>query len=138
MILLEAKGECWLWARPTFPKGYYGRIQVDGKTMLIHRVMYEAYKGEIPEGLQVDHICNVTICINPDHLQLLTGYENRHKRALRNLCLKGHDLTPENTVPSSRGRRQCRACRNRRQLKYNREYYYRKKQDAITKLGGEG
>lgn len=42
----------------------------------LHRYAYQTYKGEIPEGLIVRHICDNSRCLNPNHLELGTQYEN--------------------------------------------------------------
>lgn len=42
----------------------------------IHRLIYEAFKGEIPEGMEIDHIdCN-KMNNNPDNLRIVTRSEN--------------------------------------------------------------
>lgn len=38
---------------------------------MFHRFIYRAHYGEIPSGLEVDHICGIRLCCNPDHLRLL-------------------------------------------------------------------
>jgi len=42
----------------------------------MHRWYYEQHKGPIPEGLQLDHLCGVRPCLNPDHLEPVTQTEN--------------------------------------------------------------
>ncbi|MCD1287337.1 MULTISPECIES: HNH endonuclease signature motif containing protein [unclassified Brevibacterium] len=60
---------CWLWTGPLSDQNY-GLFNKDRKTWYAHRYFYTRFKGEIPEGLEIDHICWVTNCVNPDHLRL--------------------------------------------------------------------
>jgi hypothetical protein len=46
----------------------YGMIRLRGKMVSVHRVVYEAKHGPIPEGVQVLHTCDVRLCTNEDHL----------------------------------------------------------------------
>jgi hypothetical protein len=41
-----------------------------------HRESYEMNVGPIPEGMQVDHICRNSLCMNPKHLRLVTPSQN--------------------------------------------------------------
>lgn len=79
---------CWIWMANSHRQGY-GKIYYQGKTAMAHRVSYELHSGEIPEGMCVCHRCDVTGCVNPDHLFLGTNQDNmtdkinkgRHKGA---------------------------------------------------------
>jgi len=99
---------CWLWIGYIDSKGYGG---LGGRRA--HRIAYELLVGPIPHGLQLDHLCRVTSCINPRHLEPVTNAENaRRARAARTHCKRGHEFTPENTYysPKRPTVRQCRAC----------------------------
>jgi hypothetical protein len=59
---------CWLWTRGTNGVGY-GTTYWRSKTMSAHVVLYTMYKGEIPDGCELDHLCRNRLCVNPEHLE---------------------------------------------------------------------
>lgn len=69
------RDDCWLWTGHIVADGY-GKIMIDGKKKKVHRASYELFKGPIPKGMIVRHMCNEPLCINPDHLLLGTFQEN--------------------------------------------------------------
>lgn len=112
---------CWLWTGFMRPDGYANSRYKWHKT-LAHRVSYMAFKGPIPEGLVIDHICRVRHCVNPEHLRAITFRENvligisptaRHARQTH--CLRGHPLSGDNVYlwhdKLGRTGRICRSCR---------------------------
>ena len=66
---------CWLWNGYRIWNGY-GRVNLNSKALLAHRVSYLIHKGEIPGSMEVMHICDVRQCVNPDHLQVATHRDN--------------------------------------------------------------
>ena len=76
---------CWIWKLKPMHTGY-GRIHRAGKYKSAHRAVYEAHRGPVPDGMELDHLCNVRLCVNPDHLEPVTHAEN-----LRRL----HERDPE-------------------------------------------
>jgi hypothetical protein len=70
---------CWIWLLRINPSGY-GTTTVNRggrfRTMPAHRFFYEEHVGPIPEGLEIDHLCRVRSCVNPDHLEAVTQQEN--------------------------------------------------------------
>ena len=71
----EPNTGCWLWMGAVNSRGY-GYIRIATKTKKAHRVSYEQFVGEIPDGLFVLHHCDQPGCINPDHLWLGTDADN--------------------------------------------------------------
>ncbi len=57
----------------------YRQISCYGQTFLVHRVVWEAFKGDVPEGLQINHIDGNKANNNLSNLELVTPAENmRH------------------------------------------------------------
>jgi hypothetical protein len=71
---------CWISEKPPGENGYVLHAwSFDGKTPSrtgAHRIAYVRAKGPIPPGQHIDHLCRVTNCINPDHLEAVTPGEN--------------------------------------------------------------
>jgi len=65
---------CWLW-NGRIRKGY-GEIKYYGKHLGTHRVAYQYFVKDIPDGLCVLHKCDVPSCCNPMHLFLGTKKDN--------------------------------------------------------------
>lgn len=100
---------CWLWTGTRKPTGY-GRMSANGQGTSAHRFSYEHHVGPIPDGLEIDHLCNEPACVNPDHLEPVTRAENLRRKTERHThCRNGHEFTASNTYVAS-GRRYCREC----------------------------
>lgn len=70
---------CWEWTGAKF-RGY-GVFRSQGKNCLAHRFSFMEANGEIPNGMEVDHMCFNKGCVNPEHLRLLTHSENGQNRS---------------------------------------------------------
>lgn len=67
---------------------HYTQKWVNGCFILTHRYMYQKYKGIIPKGMQIDHLCQNKICCNPEHLELVTPKENTRRAFTTKLKLE--------------------------------------------------
>jgi len=108
--------ECWLWSL-SIDAGGYGVVKFRKKQTLAHRMAYTVFKGEIPEGLHIDHLCRKRNCVNPDHLEAVTKYENTMRgfnpaaiNARKTHCIRGHKFDKRNTYIDPKGKRSCRTC----------------------------
>lgn len=67
---------CILWTGPPNDAMGYGRMSVAGKMTYVHRVAWELVNGPVPAGMVLRHSCDVTNCINVEHLVVGTQQEN--------------------------------------------------------------
>jgi hypothetical protein len=108
---------CWTLDKKPGAVGYQ-LLRIDGKTVTVHRWLYQRVVEPIPAEMQLDHMCRNRACINPDHLEVVTQTENLIRgdgfaglNARKTECLRGHEFTPANTiVRQGRPGRQCRTC----------------------------
>lgn len=107
---------CWNWTALKDKKGY-GRFEYATKDQrLAYAVSYGLLISEVPVGLQLDHLCRNTSCVNPYHLEPVTGAVNMARAAaVKTACPSGHPYSDENTYLSPKGARVCRTCRAKSQ-----------------------
>lgn len=127
---------CWLWTGPSSHDGY-GHLNVRqpgnarqpgaSKKWRAHRLAWTVFRGPIPEGLTIDHLCKNKLCVNPEHLEPCTMLENlhRHTRPHGDICKLGlHVRLP--------GTSRCGECHR---ATLNRWYHRHKGQKSALKAG---
>lgn len=99
---------CWIWVG-SVTTGGYGRYGKPRK--LAHRLSYEAFVGEIPEGGYICHKCDTPACVNPAHLyagdartNALDAYRRGRMKKVREANLKAVQSTIELLSPSGEKR----------------------------------
>lgn len=121
---------CWIYTGRLHEYGY-GMVSYKNKPLRVHRVTYEHFVGPIPKGLDIDHLCRVRECCNPEHLEPVTRSENlrrgdgprltRERASAIVRCPHGHEYTYENTgyytTPKGHTGRLCKECRRLRNAK---------------------
>jgi hypothetical protein len=112
---VDASGDCWIWTGAKTSGGYGQSSYGHGSPAIAHRMAWELLCGPIPEGRQLDHLCRVKLCVNPDHLEPVTPAENmRRMFALRSHCKNGHPFSGDNlrlgTTRNGYTGRNCRTC----------------------------
>lgn len=130
---------CWVYTGGLDKDGY-GKIKEGprgGRTLRSHRVAYELWHGEIPPGLELDHLCRTRNCVNPSHMECVSGLENTMRgrsfvvaNAAKTHCPKEHPYDKNNTLWTvvrryENGRvqwgRRCRECLAAKRRAYRRE-----------------
>lgn len=120
-------GECLVWTGETSNDGY--PRQRLGVFWMVHRWVWINAHHDIPEGMQIDHICNRRACVELAHLRCVTPTENAFAghsntpaaiNARKTHCIRGHPFEGENLVIEATGKgvaRVCRRCRNDRKAR---------------------
>ncbi len=115
-------GPCWLWEGAPNNKGYgvIGYGGHSGRMAFVHRLTYEEAFGNGPKGLVIDHLCRITLCCRPAHLEAVTQQINvlRGKTVVaansqKTHCPRGHEYSGTNLIIRG-GSRECRMCHNER------------------------
>ena len=126
----EPNTGCWLWHGSCDGKGY-GRIAYEGRSFPAHRASHILFKGPIPNGLQIDHLCRQPGCVNPEHIEAVTARVNNMrgdsvavKASKATHCPQGHPYSGDNLGRrTTRNERFCKTCKRQQ----DKDYYYRRK-----------
>lgn len=83
---------CIIWTASVRGSNGYGATSVNGKNRMAHRVAWELTRGPIPEGVQVNHRCDVPRCVNPEHLYLGSHADNMQDKTERGRGVRGSQV----------------------------------------------
>lgn len=89
------RSPCWVWQSGINGSGYGTGRPAGCGFVLIHRLSFQVFKGEIGEGRTIDHLCRNRACCNPDHLEAVSPKENNW-RALRPYYLRNSEKAAAN------------------------------------------
>ena len=121
MVALKGKGPCQKWGgtiRKHDKRPMLGRLYA-------YRVLYEALRGPIPEGMVAHHKCGNPQCVNPWHIELMSqgshlihhGNTGDNHQRFKTHCPAGHPYSKKNTYHWN-GERHCKICRQKAKIRY--------------------
>ena len=125
---VNTQGNCWLWQGAHHNSGY-GVFNSGSRLMGSHRWLYEFIHGQIPQPLELDHLCRTPACVRPSHLEAVSHSLNVKRGTawhhfvdeakLVVKCPRGHEYTKENTyITKGKPTRHCRQCVRDRAREY--------------------
>ena len=124
-LTMRAENGCLLWIGNIDLRGY-GTFVWKGKRHRAHRFLYEAQRGPVAPGLELDHLCHNQDdacfqkdclhrrCVEIGHLEPVPHVVNCRRgntTRLRTTCWRGHLLEGSNIYIYPNGRRRCRTCK---------------------------
>ena len=99
---VEKTDTCWNWTgaktasrpeRPNAPATQgYGVFNINRRPFYAHRLSYLVYNGPLLDGLVIDHICDNSLCVNPDHLKQVTNNENTMRSPRHSTNYGGYNM----------------------------------------------
>jgi len=97
----ELSTPCHIWMGSTSGNGRgggYPRMSLNGQTVAVHIVVWTNEHGYIPGKKQIDHLCENRLCVNVEHLEMVSHIENqkRKKRKTHGKEILSQDTTSEN------------------------------------------
>ena len=112
---LDKSNSCWIFT-DSLDKDGYGRVRCGDKKIFAHRLSYQIFIGQIPDGLVIDHLCRNRSCANPEHLEAVSNAENIRRGETGKIlkdkthCPQGHEYNENNTRIKKSGHRSCKEC----------------------------
>lgn len=125
--------DCWYWlgSKKQTRGLIYGTYWDGTRNRPAHVGVYESEVGNIPQGMELDHLCRNTLCVNPKHLEpvshrvnVLRGQSPGALNAKKTHGPCGHVYDAKDPI-----RRYCGVCRT----KWHKEYYRRNRQVILAR-----
>lgn len=135
---------CWLWMLSTDGRGY-GQFLYKNKNIKAYRAAFDLFRGPVPEGKVIDHLCRVRLCVNPNHLEPVSFKENVLRgesptaiNARKTHCIRGHEFTEKNTYKQiTRGFYKGDACRKCRKAATDKSYAEKRRLQKLNKASNK-
>ena len=112
---VNSESACWEWNGAVNKRGYgVFSVSVNGRvtSTSAHSAAFVIFRRIVPaDGIEVDHKCRNTRCVNPHHLEAVSASENQVRAAVargpRAVCKYGHPK--EGRYPG--GKWYCKTCK---------------------------
>lgn len=125
----EPNSGCWIWLGALSANGRSSFQWGNGRISTAHKWAYIFFRGEIPDGLELDHLCCNPSCVNPHHLEAVPRSVNGKrywnwigKNDVRRQvveCKNGHPFNVQNTrIDPQTKHKICRVCDRARHRTY--------------------
>jgi hypothetical protein len=121
--VVAGPNDCLDWIGARTSDGYGSFNAGQGRSAKAHTLAYAWRFGDVPEGLELDHLCRRRQCVNPEHLEpvahrvnILRGESPPSIAAARTACINGHPFDEANTKVTAE-RRRCLTCRRDQQAR---------------------
>ena len=112
---------CTLYTNRSLKNGY-GRAWIKGERRvgLAHRMAFSNKYGRIPDGLTIHHTCHNPLCLNVDHMVLLSRSQHSlltlKEMIPKEFCKRGHRIEGRNSK-----QRFCLVCKRESANRYARK-----------------
>lgn len=105
-VVRTAGCHVWTGATTGHPTHPYGHFRLGDSAYPVHRISWVIeHHSEIPQGLVVDHLCGLTLCVNPSHLRLVTQGKNvAESRIERDPCTGQYQSPTDSPFQQNRKR----------------------------------